>query len=222
MPATMFLHVRRSLGERLLESTPRGSLSIRRIHAQNPIRGAIAQAQQASPVHGTIHNVPAYSAQQTSQDRKRKSNGSHQRSNPSNKTKQNQISKSATIGVARAFNGDPLATATDLTSPYHWKRSNILTLYTAPTEEELPTRLRVVHDWMKKPLHYLDNGLRLQIELETARVNGRKGNQGVRVKLVGRWSKHSEVAIGDGATKVLRLPTSVDFRKRPRTTLHCI
>ena len=224
----MFSHIRRSLAERFLYSSQSGRL-IRRIHAQNPILGAIAQAQQSTTIHDTIHSIPAYSVRKTSQDRKRGANGSLKRPNPSKKAQQKQNLKSNNGEVNKGLNGDPQKTATDLKSAHQWERSDIMKLYTPPTDEELPAQLErklktstTVYDWMKKPLQYLDHGLKLGIQIEAARVKRAQSGEYVRVRLIGKWHKHSEVAIGDGPTKVLPLSTFVNCRKSPRTTLHCI
>src|SRR2546423_3984297 len=224
----MFWYVRRSLAERFLSSSQSGRL-IRRIHAQNPIRGAIAQAQQSTSIHDTIHSIPAYSVRKTSQDRKRGATGSLKRPNPPKKAQQKQNLKSNNGEVNKGLNGDPQKTATDLKSAHQWERSDIMKLYTPPTDEELPAQLErklktstTVYEWMKKPLQYLDNGLKLGIQIEAATVKRAQSSQYARGRLVGKWHKHSEVAIGDGPTKVLSLSTFANSRKLLRTTLHCI
>ena len=221
----MLRQVRLSLGERLVESTIRGHVCIRRIHAQKPIRGAAAQAQQTSPL---LSGMQYYQASPSAQDKRHQQNDplppsksagkssskTNSKTNSKNsKTKPGTTSNSVRLPEGNSANGDPRETANFLNSPHSWGRQDIIKLYEPPTEEEIPLQLErpsksgkrtITYNWAETPLEYLVDGLKLGVKQECVNIRRREGVQHVRVKLDVYWSGNICSAVGDGTNRVLK------------------
>src|SRR5579859_4151811 len=205
----MFKQVRRSLGERLVESSVPRPICIRRIHSQNPIRGAAAQVQQVS---APLSGIQSYQTKPSAQNKSRKADNLWLASNSSRISSEKTKAKSVDRGEEKSTQEDLLKSATSLNSPHHWDKKSISKLYEPPAEDEIPARLEKrskpskptkVYDWRENPFKYLEEGLMLAVKMESVNIKRKGGAKNIRVRLSARWASHSHVAIGDGTTKVL-------------------
>ena len=102
-------------------------------------------------------------------------------------------------------------------SPHLWFKSDILKLYTPPTDDEIPSSLEIeqprsgkkksgpktvtkTYKWRDEPLHYLDQALKLQLKIHSVQIGKRQVRQ--RVRLVVNWGDITHTVIGDGPDKV--------------------
>lgn len=205
----MFKQVRRSLGERLVESTVPRHVCIRRIHAQNPIRGAAAQVQQGS---APLSGIQSYPTKKSAQEKRRHADNSSPPTNSSSRSSQKPSSKAISGGEEDIPTEDPLKSATSLNSPHHWGKNTISKLYEPPTEEEIPAQLErrskatdttKVFDWRERPFQYLEEGLKLALKMESVNIRRKGVVNTVRVKLSAHWANDGHITIGDGPSKVL-------------------
>ena len=215
----MLAPFRRSLSERAVGAAIQCKACTRQIHAHGAIRTA-AQAQ--------IHEYKTFPSGSNTESALPNSShrGSSKKStasiNPSNRRRSDPNNRQENVG------GDPLLTASSLNSPHKWEESDILRLYSMPTEQQVPTQVRtklhrreVTYNWRKDPLQYLREGLKLVIQTEGTNTNSRRI---VRVKLSAGWGKEVHSAIGDGRNKViarLRMTDSLGIRPEcGRATRH--
>lgn len=212
------LALRRSLGERILETAAHTRLRKRSIHAQNPIRGAAAAQVQINDDY-LVQSIKQLKTENTNRNappiqQKFKSppspiqKKSSQQTNPSSKkeSKSTPIEKSAKSKEAK------LSTATEIKSPHIWNSENILSLYTEPLEKLLPPEVEIfsrkksqTYEWRKNPLRFLEEGLKLILNFEYVSLEKTKLGKGIRVRIRANWGKHVAIAIGDGPSKVTTL-----------------
>lgn len=224
--------LRRSIAERLLtaNSTP-CTVCYRRIHVNNVLRGAAAaaQAQTSSQIPVILpENLPQKlntKAQQTPTKQSKQSKTEKQVKQVKQQVKQVNTNtkssknvpkpKQASQPKAQEFKleanpvGDPLETAGELKSPFPWGSKEIYQLYTSPTEEEVPSRLKIsykkrgggtvkqTYEWKREPLRYLEDGLKLSLKMQRLNLS-----EGTRVKLIARWGDVIHTVIGDGKDQV--------------------
>ena len=237
----MLAPLRRSLGERILESTV-CKVCTRSIHSQNPIRGAAAaqvqindefiridskKSKNASSIQQTFKSPPApFPSGPPLNQRKPKS------SPPPAKHVSLKAASSTPVTDKHANvpKETMLATAATMTSPYSWDAHSIHSRYEEPPEKLLPPRVTIkrkgskakAYKWRDSSLRFIEEGLRLRIKFEFISLEKLKLGHGWRVKISANWSKNGSVAIGDGKTKV---PPSMfsylTIRKLPRRMQLC-
>ena len=217
----MLAPLRRSLGERILESSV-CKVCTRSIHSQNPIRGAaVAQVQindefihinsknskNASSIKQTFKSPPAPFAS-TPPPKQQKSKS------PPSTGKHVSLKAIGSTPVAGKHAKAPketiLATAATMNSPYSWDADSILSRYEEPSEKLLPPKCTIkrkgskakVYKWHDNPLKFIEDGLHLRIKFEFISLEKLKLGNGWRVKIAANWNKNGSIAIGDGKTKV--------------------
>ena len=217
----MLAPFRRSLGERILESSV-CKVCTRSIHSQNPIRGAAAaqvqindefihigskKSKNASSIQQTFKSPPApFASAPPTRQQKLKSSPSTAKHGP--------LKAMGTTPVADKHANVPkekiLTTAATMNSPYSWDAHSIPSLYEEPPEKLLPPKCTIkrkgtkakVYKWRDNPLQFIEEGLRLRVKFEFISLEKLKLGHGWRVKISANWSKNGSVAIGDGKTKV--------------------
>jgi hypothetical protein len=231
----MLTPLRRSLGERILESSANGRICIRSIHVQNPIRGAAAAQVQINDdylVKGLAQLKPQNKRPPPVQQKFRSPPSPIQ---PKSSQAKNKSKKQSTPAAPVAEIADTkeakLSTATQINSPYLWSRQNILSLYSLPDENVLPVKVEFVtrsrnrlqgYHWQKEPLNFLEKGLKLNLKIDYVSLEKSKLGKGYRVRILANWSKNVGIAIGDGPSKVQSHHDSTDNSKLPPKTLQYI
>jgi len=223
----MLAPLRRSLGERIIESSV-CKVCTRSIHSQNPIRGAAAAQVQVNDefIHIDSKKSKNTSSLQHTFKSPRTPFKSHQPSSTLHKFKSPPSPTSKHIPLkAKASEKDIansadkhanvpkekiLETAATMNSPYSWDAQNILSRYEEPPEKLLPPKCTIkrkgskarVYKWRDSALKFIEDGLHLRVKFEFISLEKLKLGQGWRVKISANWSKNGTVAIGDGKTKV--------------------
>jgi hypothetical protein len=176
----------------LMEAALRRTGCFRQIHARNAVRSAAMATQTAE--------IPSDKAARTLKSK----NVEHLSKKSARKTRSREPSASSMSSDGSL--PDPLrtTTATSTESPSKWTRKSIIAAYPLPTEEQLPTKIKVKQkqwNWSTSPLAFITNGLGLPVKFR--RISS-KTNQRTHITMT--WDKLSESAIGDGETKVSYLP----------------
>ena len=223
----MLAPLRRSLGERIIESSV-CKVCTRSIHSQNPIRGAAAaqlqvndefinigskKSKNTSSLQQTFKSPPApfKSHQTSSTQQKFKSPTSPNSKHIPLKSKTSEKKSSPTAGKdANVPKEKILETAATMNSPYAWDAQSLLSRYEEPPEKLLPPKCTIkrkgskarVYKWRDSPLKFIEDGLHLRVKFEFISLEKLKLGQGWRVKIAANWSKTGSIAIGDGKTKV--------------------
>ena len=217
----MLAPLRRSLGERILESSI-CKVCTRSIHSQNPIRGAAAAQVQINEEFIHIHSKKSKNASSIQQTFKSPpvpfASGPPKRqqklkSSPSTAKHVPSKDVGSTPGTDKHANVPKekiMATAATMNSPYSWDAHSILSRYEEPPEKLLAPKCTIrrkgskakVYMWRDNPLKFIEDGLRLRVKFEFISLEKLKLGQGWRVKIAANWSKNGSVAIGDGKTKV--------------------
>lgn len=197
--------LRRSLGERTVGAALNCRTCTRKLHVQSVIRGAAAAPQSQTQEFSIL---PPESSKGTALDKNKRQTSSNRSSTPSNRSPKGRIDHGKSSSPPNTdIPGNPLLTATSLNSPHRWEMDDIAALYTPPTEQQMPTITRqareattVTYDWRKTPYRYLEEGLKLNISLQTVQLKSGKNN--VRVKISASWAGDTHSAIGQAANKV--------------------
>jgi hypothetical protein len=232
--------LRRSLGERFLTSTSTVCTGCRRhIHTHNTLHGAAA-AQLQPTGQGSVLKILQATPRRPDklsplkQKQAKMSKGSAQQVKRPARVKELAISESAKStksNKSRSTNSveaeqqtlqttdNPLDTANDMTSPHTWFKADILNLYTPPTEEQIPSSLKVRHSlsgkkrgatpiqlaktykWRDQPLLFVEEALGLAPKISTIEFKAHSRVR-YRVMFVVRWGDITHAVIGDGADKV--------------------
>jgi hypothetical protein len=235
----MLAPLRRSLGERILESSVHSTICKRAIHVQNPIRGAAAAQVQLNDDY-IIQSIKQLKPENAPKNpprlqQKFKSPPSPIKSQQKGKSSPKKAPASPPPAVVTPTVATPentpsiLATATQMSSPFLWNTKNILSLYPEPFEKLLPPEVEIVsrkssriHRWRNESLQFLEQGLKLILKIDYISLEKAKRGKGFRVRIHANWAKHIGIAIGDGPTKVHFDKAHANDSKRPLITLHCI
>jgi hypothetical protein len=223
----MLTPLRRSLGERILESSQHHcKICIRHLHNQHPLRGpATAEAQVAeeylpplkSPqsTKGTASNFTVLQNRLSPTSTKRSksapkplTNVASLLTNP-NKSTQQKTGKTTPNKAAVAFPQKAPSGTIDPASQFGFDLRKVRSTYPAPDEAVLPRRVEylkknrqttVSHkvEYESEPLRYIEDGLKIRTKIEFAQLRG----SGFRVRLTAAYHKDTLIAMGDGETKV--------------------
>ena len=124
-----------------------------------------------------------------------------------------ELKTKSSAKIESASKEDILATATRLESPYKWDEKVVRSLYSIPSEELFPSIIRKyssisksekVFDWKADPMHFLQDGLKVNCKREVTVLNKgtKKLGSSYRVRLTINYCRDVCKAIGDGPSQV--------------------
>jgi hypothetical protein len=249
---TTLAPLRRSLQERILESSCR--LCTRRIHSYNYQRApaAAAQVQQNAELGSRIESILQEVNWAKSSEKEAQKAATASKSTAKSPTQSKSAKKSpkktfkspaspskGNITKARVTpepkkkkikEKDPETKPSNISSQPVWNRERILEEHPTPPENLLPRKVTVHRggkkrefDWKKDPRLFIEEGLKLSLKTEVHEE--KRPEHHVHAKIHAKWCKYTCTAVGAGANKVTYLISTVYTNgnsKQLSMLRHCI